>query len=170
MHSAVNLSCAFWQRHEMFILICFNVSFHLFLKNFQWGYMYQGMGVFLVSHTLHCQCGCSNNIVSSQKETGRLLLLFYCQTNRLPNFWHFLHRSLCYMHKINEKGRKRSGFSFCPFKRTFSHMEEKWGFWLHIFSSHLTRQCASSLQIASMGAYTTLFLHSLIFFVIATTH
>lgn len=70
------------------------------------------------------------------------------------------------MHKINEKGRKRSGFSFCPFKRTFSHMEEKWGFWLHIFSSHLTRQCASLLQIASMGAYTTLFLHSLIFFVI----
>lgn len=41
--------------------------------------MYQGMGVFLVSHTLHCQCGCSNIIVSSQKETGRLLLPFFCR-------------------------------------------------------------------------------------------
>lgn len=52
-----------------------------------------------------------------------------------------------------------------------SHTWRKSGdFGFIFFSSHLTRQCASSLQIASMGAYTTLFLHSLILFGIRFTH
>ncbi|KAJ8649044.1 hypothetical protein MRB53_002067 [Persea americana] len=67
-------------------------------------------GLFLVTHILHCQCGCSHIIGSSQKKTGRLLLLF----SRQPAYQSFDISNIIFyeMHKTHEKGRKRNGFGF----------------------------------------------------------